>query len=170
MDSLGLAHGELGKVDYMAFQQQGGGSAQFREFVNVQLSFPGDSQIDRLQHYAFGLLTAFNVNFESFVGCNYVDYAPGNDSVRLMDLWSPNRSLKQGYNVWQACGAREPSVNQKQRENYDVPFNAIQLLSTVNTGTDTTNVLYGPIRPLTLADLFKKDLKLDWLDWIKADR
>jgi len=170
MDSLGLAHGIYGKIDYMAFQQQGSGNAQFREFVNVQLSFPGDSPIDRLQHYAFGLLTAFNVNFESFAGCNYVDSSPGNDSVRLVDLWSPNKSTKQGYNVWQACGAREPAVNQKQRENYDVAFNAIQILSTVNGGTDTVHVLFGAIAPLSITDAKRKDLKIDWLDWDKADR
>ena len=170
MDSLGLAHGFFGRIDYIAVQQQGGGNAQFREFVNLQLSFPGDSLIDRLQHYAFGLLTAFNVNFESFAGCNYIDSAPGNDSVRLMDLWSPNKSLKQGFNVWQACGAREPAANQKQRENYDVPYNAVQILSTVGAGNDTMNVLFAPITPLSLADTKRKDLKTDWLDWDKADR
>jgi len=170
MDSLGLAHGLFGRIDYIAVQQQGGGNAQFREFVNIQLSFPGDSQVDRLQHYAFGLLTAFNVNFESFAGCNYVDSAPGNDSVRLRDLWSPNKSLKQGYNVWQACGAREPAANQKQRENYDVPFNAVQILSTVGVGNDTMNVFYAPITALSLTDTKRKDLKIDWLDWDKADR
>ncbi len=170
MDSLGLVHGVYGRIDYMAVQQQGNGNAQFREFVNVQLSFPGDSMVDRLQHYAFGLLTAFNVNFESFAGCNYIDSAPGNDSVRLVDLWSPNKSTKQGYAVWQACGAREPVANQKQRENYDVAFNAIQILSTVNSGTDTVNVFFGAITPLSAADVKRKDLKIDWLDWDKADR
>ncbi len=170
MDTLGLAHGDFGKIDYIGLQHQGNGSSQFREFVNIQVSFPGDSQVDRLLHYTYGFLTAFNVNFESFAGCNYLDSAPGNDSVRLRDLWSPNKSAKQGYNVWQACGAREPLANQKVRENYDVAFNAIQILSTVNTGTDTVNLLFGGISPLTDADKRRKDLKIDWLDWDKADR
>jgi len=87
-----------------------------------------------------------------------------------MDLWSPNKSAKQGYNIWQACGLREPAVNQKQRENYDVAFNAVQILSTVNSGTDTVNLLYGAIVPLSDADKKKRDLKVDWLDWDRADR
>jgi hypothetical protein len=170
MDGLGLVHGDFGKIDFISVQQQGNGNAQFREFVNVQMSFPGDSQVDRVAHYTYGLMTAFNINFESFAGCNYVDSAPGNDGVRIVDLWSPNKSAKQGYNIWQACGTKEPTVNQIQRENYDVPFNAVQILSTVNAGTDTMNVFYGTIAPLTDADKKKKDLKLDWLDWMKFDR
>jgi len=170
MDGLGLAHGDYGKIAFISVQQQGEGSSQFREFVHLQISFPGDSLTDRRQHYTTGLLTAFNLNFESFAGCNYIDYAPGNDGVRVMDLWSPNKSAKQGYTVWKACGAREPVVNQKQRENYDLPFNAVQITSTVNTDSDTLNVLFGTISPLTDADRKRKDLKTDWLDWDAADR
>jgi len=170
LDGLGIAHGDFGKIGYIALQQQGNGNGQFREFVDVEVSFPGDSQADRLQHYTTGFLTAMNVNFESFAGCNYLDSSPGNDSVRLVDLWSPNKSARQGYNVWQACGTREPAANQKVRENYDVAYNAIQILSTVNTGTDTINLFYGAIAPLTDADKKRKDLKADWFDWDRADR
>jgi hypothetical protein len=163
--TLGMYPGLRGEIDYLGVQLQGNGSAEFREFVDIEISFPGDSQTNRAEHFKSGLHTATNVSFESFAGCNYVDYAPGNDAVRLHDIWGPNRSTKQGYQTWRACGSREPFVNRRVRANYEVPFNAIQLLPTVNTGTDTLRVFFGDIRPVVATERQKRDHKTDWRDW-----
>jgi hypothetical protein len=150
MDQLGLEHRNRGVIDYIGVQLQGNGSAQFREFVDVEVLFPSDSDTDRAAHFKWGFHTALNTNFETFAGCSYFDYAPGNDSVRLRDAWGPIRqSLLLGYTYvnssWAPCGSLEPAVNQKVRANYEVAFNAIQLLPTVNTNTDTLRLFYGPI-------------------------
>lgn len=162
MDQLGIAHGEFGLIDYIGFQLQGNGAGQFREFVDVEVSFPFDSATDRQAHYALGFHTALNTNFESYAGCNYVDSAPGNDGVRLRDLWGPNRSGSGNTSGWAACGRKEPRTNEKVRANYDVPFNAVQLLPTVSSGTDTNRLFYGAIRP---APQSRPDHKKDWRDW-----
>jgi hypothetical protein len=46
-----------------------------------------------------------------------------------------------------------------------VPFNAIQLLPTVNTGTDTLRIFFGDIRPVVATERQKRDHKTDWRDW-----
>ena len=66
-------------------------------------------------------------------------------------------------------GSREPAVNQRQRANYDVPFNGVQILPTVNTSTDTLGVFYGPIRPIPESEMKKKDHKADWAEWDRWD-
>jgi hypothetical protein len=170
LKDLGLNPGNRGLIDFIGVQHQGNGSAEYREFVNLEISFTGDSETDRLQHFKNGLHTATNVTFESFAGCDYLDYTPGNDAVRLRDLWGPNKSKKQGYDSWRACGAREPAANKKVRANYDVPFNAIQLLPTVNTGTDTLQIYFGEIRPVVLTDRQKLEQKTDWRDWEAVDK
>ncbi len=169
MAALGLEHGGRGLIDYIGVQLQGNGSAEFREFVDLEISFPGDSEKDRLEHFKAGLHTATNVSFESFAGCNYVDYAPGNDAVRLRDIWGPNRSRRQGYENWRACGTREPSVNRKVRANYEVPFNAIQLLPTVNTASDTLRIFFGEIRPVVATKRQRLEHKTDWREWDLSD-
>jgi hypothetical protein len=59
----------------------------------------------------------------------------------------------------------------KQRANYDVPFNAIQLLPSVNTASDTLRLLYGTIRALTDAETKNgRDHKTDWEEWDSWDR
>jgi hypothetical protein len=166
---LGLFQAARGVIDYIGFQLQGSGSPEFREFVDVEVQFAGDSQTDRLKHYQVGFHTAVNTNFETFAGCNYVDYAPGNDAVRLRDVWGPNRSNRQGYAIWQACASREPAVNQRQRANYEVPFNGVQILPTVNTSTDTLRLFYGVIRPIPESETRKKDHKTDWAEWDRWD-
>ena len=163
--ALGMDPGPRGLIDYIGFQLQGNGNAEFREFVDLEISFPGDSLADRREHFTSGLHTATNVNFESFAGCNYVDSAPGNDAVRLRDIWGPNRSRKQGYQNWRACGTREPSVNKKVRANYEVAFNAIQLLPTVNSGVDTLRIYFGEIRPVVATERQKRDHWSDWREW-----
>jgi hypothetical protein len=171
MYQLGIDPGARGQIDYIGVQLQGDGNATFREFVDVEFIFPGDSDVDRRQHFTNGFHTALNGNFESFAGCNYIDYAPGNDAVRLRDVWGPNRSKWWNYNAAAACGTREPAVNMKQRANYDVPFNAVQLLPTVNSGSDTLRLLYGTIRALTEDEKKNgKDQKTDWQEWDKWDR
>jgi hypothetical protein len=165
---LNLPSGDKGLVDYVGVQLQGGGNPRFREFVDVEVAFPWDSATDREAHYQFGFHTAANTNFESFAGCNYVDHTPGNDSVRLRDLWGPNRSSRKEQNHWQACGRREPRGNQTVRADYDVPFNAIQLLPTVNSGTDTLRLFFGPIRPLPERERTRHDRR-DWRDWDAED-
>ncbi len=167
---LGMDVGARGLIDYIGFQLQGEGNASFREFVDVEISFPTDSETDRVQHYTTGFHTALNTNFESFAGCNYADYAPGNDAVRLRDVWGPNRSKWWSYGASVACGSREPSVNQKQRANYDVAFNAIQVLPTVNVNTDTLRLFYGKIRAIPESERSSRDLKVDWLEWDRWDR
>jgi hypothetical protein len=166
---LGLYQAPRGVIDYIGLQLQGNGSAEFKEFVDVQVQFAADSLDNRLTHYLYGFHTAINTNFETSAGCNYVDYAPGNDAVRLHDVWGPNRSKWQGYASWQACGSREPAVNQRRRGNYDVPFNAVQILPTVNTSTDTLRLFYGPIRPVLASEMKKKDHKIDWAEWDRWD-
>ena len=170
LKDLGLNPGNRGLIDFIGVQHQGNGSAEYREFVNLEISFPGDSETDRLQHFKNGLHTATNVNFESFAGCDYLDHTPGNDAVRLRDLWGPNKSKKLGYDNWRACGTREPAANKKVRANYDVPFNAIQLLPTVNTGTDTLQIYFGEIRAVKLTDRQKLEQKIDWRDWEAVDK
>ncbi len=165
---LGLPTGDKGLVDYIGVQLQGNGNEQFREFVDVEVAFPWDSEDDRLAHYKFGFHTAANTNFESFAGCNYLDNAPGNDSVRLHDLWGPNRSNSGESSSWRACGRKEPRGNQEVRTNYDVPFNAIQLLPTVNGSTDTLRLFFGPIRPVAERELTNRD-RHDWRDWDDED-
>jgi hypothetical protein len=165
---LNLPSGDKGLVDYVGVQLQGGGDPRFREFVDVEVAFPWDSATDREAHYQFGFHTAANTNFESFAGCNYVDHTPGNDSVRLRDLWGPNRSSRKEQNHWQACGRREPRGNQTVRADYDVPFNAIQLLPTVNSGTDTLRLFFGPIRPVPERERTRHDRR-DWRDWDAED-
>lgn len=124
-------------VDYVGFQLWGQGSSKFKEFVDVEISFVHDA----LDHYQYGFHTAKNVNFEGIKGCNYLDRTPGNDTSRFNDVWERNHS------DWgKACGSKENRQNQKTRANYDVPLNAIQLLSTVNTGDDTIKVFFGKIR------------------------
>jgi hypothetical protein len=167
---LGLDVGPRGLIDYIGFQLQGNGSGTFREFVDVEVSFPSDSATDLTAHYTSGFHTASNSNFESFAGCNYVDHTPGNDSVRLRDVWGPNRSKWWSYNASAACGSREPSVNQKQRANYDVAFNAIQILPTVSTGTDTLRLFYGQIAPIPESERGSRDHKVDWSEWDRWDR
>jgi hypothetical protein len=168
---LGMDPGARGSIDYIGVQLQGEGNASFREFVDVEFTFPGDSDTDRREHFTHGFHTALNNNFESFAGCNYIDHAPGNDAVRLGDVWGPNRSKWWNYDASAACGTREPSVNRKQRAQYDVPFNAVQLLPTVNTGSDTLRLLYGTIRPLTDAEKKNgRDHKSDWDEWDRWDR
>ena len=166
---LGLDVGARGMIDYIGFQLQGDGNAAFREFVDVEISFPSDSETDRVQHYTTGFHTALNTNFESFAGCNYVDYAPGNDAARLRDVWGPNRSMWWNYGASLACGSREPSVNQKQRANYDVAFNAVQLLPTVNTKSDTTRLFFGQINPIPEREQGSRDHKVDWSEWDQWD-
>ncbi len=98
-----------------------------------------------------------------------MDYTPGNDSVRLQELWSPNRSIFRDVASGEACGRREPRVNQSRRADYEVPFNAIQLLPTVSSGSDTNRIFFGPIRAVTGKD-DGKDHKKDWRDWDDWDR
>jgi len=167
---LGMDVGARGLIDYIGFQLQGDGNAAFREFVDVEISFPTDSETDRAQHFTSGFHTALNTNFESFAGCNYLDYTPGNDAVRLGDVWGPNRSKWSGYNASLACGSREPSANQRQRANYDVAFNAIQILPTVNASTDTLRLFYGPIAAIPDRERGARDHKVDWLEWDRWDR
>jgi len=165
---LGLPTGDKGLVDYIGVQLQGNGSDQFREFVDVEIAFPWDSEDDREAHYKFGFHTAANTNFESFAGCNYQDHSPGNDSVRLHELWGPNRSSDRESSSWRACGRREPRGNQKVRTNYDVPFNAIQLLPAVSVSSDTLRLFFGPIRPVAERETTNRDRR-DWRDWDDED-
>ena len=169
LQALNLPSPEKGLVSYIGFQLQGNGDAQYREFVDVEVSFPWDSETDLARHYQFGFHTATNTNFESFASCNYVDYAPGNDSVRLHDLWSQNRSSIRESASGRPCGRREPQVNQRVRADYEVPFNAIQLLPTVNGNTDTLRLFFGPIQPVPERELTRGDHKKDWRDWDDDD-
>jgi HYR domain-containing protein len=173
MAALSLPLGVLASIDYIGFQLQGNGSALYREFVDVEVEFPNDSDTDGAVHFASGFHTATNTNFETFAGCSYYDYAPGNDAVRLHDVWGPNKSRLPGYQSAAACGSREPALpyNQKVRANYEVPYNAVQILPTVNTNTDTLRLFYGTIRPVTLADIVRrlKEIKLDWAEWDRFD-
>jgi hypothetical protein len=140
-----------GAIDYIGLQLWGGGDDDFREFVDIQVTFTDDSQTDRVQHYTMGFHTVRNINFDGSTAssCDYLDWDVGNDTIRYNDVW-------EGTNVgspnWgPACGSREPSGNQKKRENYAVPFGAVQLLPTVNTANDTARLFYGAIRPLPVA-------------------
>jgi hypothetical protein len=133
---------DRGLIDYVAFQLWGGGAARYREFVDVEIVFVDDSPVDLAAHYAFGFLTAKNSSFETFAGCNYLDHAPGNDGVRFTDVWSERFDASDA----RACGRREPADNQDVRENYDVPFGAIQILPSVNTASDTVRLFFGAIR------------------------
>lgn len=167
---MGKDVGPRGLIDYIGFQLQGDGNVVFREFIDVEISFPSDSDTDRVQHFTSGFHTALNTNFESFAGCNYYDYSPGNDAVRLRDVWGPNRSKWSSYSASSACGAREPSVNQKQRANYDVASNAIQILPTVSASTDTLRLFYGQIAAIPERERGARDHKVDWSEWDRWDR
>jgi len=132
-------------IDYVGFQHWGHGSSAYRSFVDVQIEFLQDSATDRRRHYEFGFHTTKDKNFEGNVSCNYLDYAPGNDTLRYNDVWSGRNATNPHWGP--ACGSREPSKNQKLREQYDVPFNAVQLLTTVNTADDTVRIFFGALRP-----------------------
>ncbi len=136
---------DRGLVDYVGVQLWGHGSGRYREFVDVEIEFVFDDPDDLAAHYAFGFLTAKNVDFESFSGCNYLDAAPGNDAVRFNDVWTEKHAGDPNYGP--ACGTREPARNQRVRENDVVPFGAIQLLPSVNTGDDTVRLFFGAVRP-----------------------
>jgi hypothetical protein len=137
--------GTKGVIDYIALQTWGGGSSRFREFIDVEVTFVDDSRTDRVQHYLMGFHTARNINFEGKgSSCNYIDHSPGNDTMRFNDVWEGS---KVDHPEWgPACGSREPSANEKRREDYAVPFNAVQMLSSVNTNNDTVRLFYGEIR------------------------
>jgi hypothetical protein len=137
--------GTKGVVDYIGVQTWGGGSSRFREFIDVEVTFVDDSKTDRVQHYLMGFHTANNINFEGQgSSCNYIDHDAGNDTMRFNDVWEGS---KVSHPEWgPACGSREPSANEKRRENYAVPFNAVQMLSSVNTNSDTVRLFYGEIR------------------------
>ena len=87
-------------------------------------------------------------DLEGSVSCDYLDSAAGDDAMRLRDFWGFNRRSGVTYPAWQACGRREPAANQKVRANYVVPFNAVQILPTVNVHVDTLRMFYGEIRPV----------------------
>jgi len=133
-------------IDYVAVQLWGHGNERFREFVDAEIRLLYDDPRDRIQHYDFGFHTAQNSNYESFAGCNYVDFAPGNDSVRMNDVWAGNHADSPNWGP--ACGRREPRVNQDVRANYAVAPNAVQLLPTVGEDDDTLRIYYGKIRVL----------------------
>ena len=133
-----------GLVDYIGFQLWGGGAADYREFVNVDVRFVNDNAVDRLKHYLFGFHTAKNGDVESFAGCNYLDQAPGNDGVRFNDVWAGTRQNNPQWGP--PCGQLEPNQNQKMRENYAVPFNGLQILPTVNVNDDALRIFFGSIR------------------------
>jgi len=146
VDSLGRPVTQAA-VDYIGLQLWGGGAAEYREFVDVEVTFTEDSLADRLRHYAFGFHTAKDVNYEGRgVGCDYVDRQPGRDGIRMNDVWEGSHATDPRWGP--ACGNREPSQNQKKREDYAVAFNAVQLLPTVNTGSDTVRLHYGTLRPV----------------------
>jgi hypothetical protein len=138
-------------IDYVAVQHWGGGSAELHEFVDVEVTFTGDSPTDRRKHYAAGFHTARNINFEGAdaFGCGYVDSDVSNDTIRLNDNWDGTQIGDPNWGP--ACGTREPSQNQKKRENYVVAYNAAQLLTSVNTGNDTVRLFYGGLRALPVA-------------------
>jgi hypothetical protein len=138
-----VAHGV---VDYVGFQLWGHGTAQYREFVDVEIRFLLDDSADRVRHYTYGLHTLKKENFETGPGCNYLDSAPGNDGFRLNDMWKGSKAGDAGWGA--ACGRREPSQNQRVRENYAVPLDGVQLLPTVNTHDDTARLYFGKIRVL----------------------
>ena len=136
---------DKGLVHYVGVQLWGHGPGRYREFVDVEVEFVFDDPGDLHAHYTFGFLTAKNVDDESFSGCSYQDAAPGNDAVRFNDVWARTHVGDRGYGP--ACGSREPRQNQRMRENYDVPFGAVQLLPSVNSGDDTVRLFFGEIRP-----------------------
>ena len=143
VDSRGRA-ADKGLVHYVGVQLWGHGAGRYREFVDVEVDFVFDDPADLRAHYTFGFLTAKNVDYESFSGCNYQDSSPGNDAVRFNDVWERKHA---GDRDWgRACGSREPKQNQRVRENYDVPFGAIQLLPSVNSGDDTVRLFFGQIQ------------------------
>jgi len=134
-----------GLVDYIAVQQWGGGNEAYREFIDLQVQFVNDDPRNRLQHYQVGFHTVQHRDLEGSVGCHYVDSEPDEDGLRMHDVWAGTHAASARWGA--ACGRREPSANQKRRENYDVPLNAVQLLSTVATQDDTVRIYYGQIRP-----------------------
>jgi hypothetical protein len=136
-------------VDYIAVQHWGGGTATYREFVDVRVTFIDDSRTDRRQHYAAGLHTATNLNAASAFGCDYLDADPTNDTIRLNDNWDGTHVGDPNWGP--ACGALEPSQNQKKRETADVMYNTAQLLMSVNTDSDTVRLFFGELRALPAA-------------------
>ncbi len=139
-----------GYIHYVGFQLWGHGNESLREFVDVRVEFVNDDATDRRLHYEYGFHTVKNDDFESPAGCNYMDRNPGNDGLRFNDVWEGTRVGDPDYGP--ACGAREPSQNQKVRENYAVPFNGVQLLTAVNTHDDTVRIFFGEIRPVPPAN------------------
>jgi hypothetical protein len=129
-----------GLIDFIGFQLWGHGNAKFREFVDVEIQFVYDA----VDHEKYGFRTANGGNFEGFSSCAYVDFAAGGDTGRFNDVWKGNKAGNQHYGP--ACGDLEPSNNQKARTNYDVPFDSIQLLSTVNVHNDSMRIFFGEIR------------------------
>lgn len=146
MEALGLDPTNKGLIDYVGYQLQGYGSAAFKEFVDVQFSWAEDSATDRAVHFAKGFHTAMTHDLEGSVSCDYLDSAAGDDAMRLRDFWGFSRRSGMNYAAWQACGSKEPAANQKKRANYVVPFNAVQILPTVNINVDTLRMFYGEIR------------------------
>jgi hypothetical protein len=134
-----------GLIDYVGVQQWGHGNANFREKVDLQIQFVSDDPANRPLHYQVGFHTATNRDFEGFASCDYEDYNPGNDGVRMNDVWAGTNAGNPNWGP--ACGSLEPSINQRRREQYVVPLNAVQINTTVNTHDDTMRVFYGTIRP-----------------------
>lgn len=140
---------DYGVVEFIGVQQYGHGYSTFREFAEVEVTFLedpiGTDPVSRRQHFTFGFHTVKRGDLETGVGCSYVDYGPGNDGLRYNDVWAGRYN---GHPIWgEACGAKEQRVNQVVREDYDVPLNSVQILSTVNSNDDTVRLLFGEIWP-----------------------
>ena len=133
---------QSGLVDYIGFQLWGHGNADYREFVDVNIQFIFDDANDRLKHYQFGFHTAKNGDFESFVGCGYLDYAPGDDAVRFNDVWA---GRNQNNPQWgPARGSSGLALKQKVRDVCARPSGGLhRRRPTPNTRTDPLRFGFG---------------------------
>jgi YD repeat-containing protein len=128
----------IGLMDSVGFQHWNhGATTTYRSFVNVQMTInnnpAGTPGIP-------GLLTATNKNFEDFEGDGYVNGNPNKDGLRIDDVFS-------GNNFSASAGSLEsgPPTNLVYREQYPLPTNGSQILSTVSTGDDTMWLEFGTI-------------------------
>lgn len=127
-----------GPLDYIGLQLWGHANDRFREFVDAGVGFLHD---ESTQHDAYGFRIMRNGNFEGAASCTYLDYNANSDTVRYRDVW---RGVNAGNpHFGPPCGALEPSANQRQRENFSLTNDEVQLLPTVNSHDDTARVFFG---------------------------
>ena len=126
---------QFAEVDYIGVQLHGDGSVKYREFADIEISFP----CGELKHSEFGLKTVRTLTKKGseINSCEYTDSNPSMNTTRFFDRFTKRK----GQIL--ACGDLEPEANQSIRENFNMADNSVQLLPTVSANSETYYIFYG---------------------------